>query len=411
MKKYSNIVPEGTKDFLFEECDARRKIEVTLSGLFKEKNYRKVITPNFEFFDVFDRESAGMPLENMYKMTDVHGRLLVLRPDNTMPIARVVATRLSGEMFPIRLYYTQSVFTQNPSLTGRNDEIAQSGIELIGAKGKRADLEVVNTAYEALERCGAPDFRIEIGHAGFFNAILDKMQLNDTVRDDISKLIEAKNYAALNDLLDEIGDNEETRAIKRMPRLFGGVEVLQQAALLYHGKKANEALDYLHTLYRDLCSIGLKHHIAIDLGIVNRSNYYTGIVFRGYIEGSGITVLSGGRYDNLIGEFGFDAAAIGFGVDVNALSQALYQRGESLRPPTPERLVFGADGCEVDAMVHSNNLYGLNLKNEVFVGSSIEEATVYALKQGIRFIDYVEKGKITTLEIAEESVCGQSELH
>lgn len=402
MKKYSKITPEGTKDFLFEECDARRRIEVTLSGLFKEKNYRKVITPTFEFYDVFNRESSGMLPENMYKLTDAHGRLLVLRPDNTMPIARVVATRLNGAMFPIRLYYTQSVFFQNPSLTGRNDELAQTGIELIGAKGKRADLEVLNTAYEALERCGAPDFRIEIGHAGFFHAILDKMQLEDTVRDNICKLTEAKNYAALNDLLDEIGANEETNAIKMLPRLFGGVEVLDQAAKLYSGEKANAALDYLRTLYHDLCSIGLKNNIVIDLGIVNRSNYYTGIVFRGYIEGSGITVLSGGRYDNLIGEFGFDAAAIGFGVDVNALSQAMYQRGEVRRIQMPERLVFGADGSEVEAIVHSNNLYGLNIKNEIYVGSSIEEAAAYALEYEIRFIDFVEGGKITTLEMAED---------
>lgn len=102
MKKYANITPEGTKDFLFEECDARRKIEGTLSTLFKEKNYRKVITPAVEFYDVFNRNSAGMPLETMYKLTDMHGRLLVLRPDNTMPIARVVATRLNNSVFPIR---------------------------------------------------------------------------------------------------------------------------------------------------------------------------------------------------------------------------------------------------------------------------------------------------------------------
>lgn len=400
MKKYSNITPEGTKDFLFEECDARRKIEVTLSGLFKEKNYRKVITPTFEFYDVFNRESSGMMLENMYKLTDVHGRLLVLRPDNTMPIARVVATRLNGATFPIRLYYTQSVYLQNPSLTGRDDEIAQTGIELIGAKGKRADLEVLHTAYEALERCGAPDFRIEIGHAGFFNAILNKMALEEAVKDDICKLIESKNYASLNDLLDSIGNTPETKAIKNLPRLFGGVEVLEQASRLYNGEEAGTALDYLRSLYRDLCTIGLKNNIAIDLGIVNRSNYYTGIVFRGYIEGSGITVLSGGRYDNLIGEFGFDAAAIGFGVDVNALSQAMYQRGEALRPISPQRLVFGADGSEVQALVHSNNLYALNIKNEIYVGNSIEDATKYALQKGIKFMDYVENEKITTLEMA-----------
>lgn len=402
MKNYSKITPEGTKDFLFEECDCRRKVEVTLSTLFKEKNYRKVITPTIEFFDVFKRDSAGMPLESMYKLTDNHGRLLVLRPDNTMPIARMVATRLNPSMYPLRLYYTQSVFVQSPSLSGGNDEIAQSGIELIGAGGMRADLEVLTTAYDSLKKCGVDDFRIEIGHAGFFNSILDKMNLNDDQRDDICKLTESKNYAALNDVLDKIGDSSETRAIKMLPRLFGGVEVIEQAEKLYSGKDANMALEYLKALYLSLTKIGLENEISIDLGIVNRSNYYTGIVFRGYIPGSGATVLSGGRYDNLIAEFGADAPAIGFGVNVNVLSESLDKSGDIIRKKFPQRLVFGADGCETNAIVHSRNLYSLNISNEIFVGATIEDAKKYAIKNGMKYIDFVEENKITTLEMAGE---------
>lgn len=402
MKNYSKITPEGTKDFLFEECDCRRKVEVTLSTLFKEKNYRKVITPTIEFFDVFKRDSAGMPLESMYKLTDNRGRLLVLRPDNTMPIARMVATRLNPSMYPLRLYYTQSVFVQSPRLSGRNDEIAQSGIELIGAGGKRADLEVVTTAYDSLKKCGVNDFRIEIGHAGFFNSILDKMDLTEEQRDDICKLTESKNYASLNDILDSLEDSSETRAIKMLPRLFGGVEVIEQAEKLYNGDEANEALEYLKSLYLSLVEIGLDNEISIDLGIVNRSNYYTGIVFRGYIPGSGVTVLSGGRYDNLIGEFGANAPAIGFGVNVNVLSESIDKMGDVVIRSSFDRLVFGADGCETRAISHSRNLYSLNVSNEIFVGKTIEDAKSYAIKNGMRYIDFVEQNKITTLEMAGE---------
>ena len=106
MKRYSKITPQGSRDYLFEECDDRRRVEHELSVLFKENNYRKVITPAIEYFDVFKSDNVGIESEMMFKMSDSKGRTTVLRPDNTMPIARMVATRLHDEELPVRLYYS-----------------------------------------------------------------------------------------------------------------------------------------------------------------------------------------------------------------------------------------------------------------------------------------------------------------
>ena len=152
MKRYSNITPEGSRDFLFEECDDRRKVERILADLFKENNYRKVITPAIEFFDVFKSDDTGIESEVMYKMSDSKGRTTVLRPDNTMPIARMVATRLKSEDFPVRLYYNQPVFVRSKDLNGRPNEIAQSGVEFIGDGSMEADIEVISMAVESLKR-------------------------------------------------------------------------------------------------------------------------------------------------------------------------------------------------------------------------------------------------------------------
>lgn len=323
MKRYSKLTPEGSRDFLFEECDDRRKVEHILADLFKENSYRKVITPAIEFFDVFDSDNMGIEPEEMYKLSDSKGRTTVLRPDNTMPIARMVATRLSEEDFPVRLYYSQNVYVRSKDLNGRSNEIAQSGVEFIGDGSTKADLEVISMAIESLKRCELNSFKIEIGNAAFFNSILDKMQITSTQKADICKLIEGKNYAALGDLLERIGDTKETRVIRKLPRLFGDVEVIDEAKALYDEPKALEALDYLKSVYCALCDAGLKKYIMLDLGLVNRSNYYTGVIFHGYAEGSGLTVLSGGRYDNLLGEFGMPAPAIGFGVEVTAVCEAM----------------------------------------------------------------------------------------
>lgn len=125
-------------------------------------------------------------------MTDAYGRLLVLRPDSTLPIARIAATRLKGAELPIRLYYNQNVFSRRKKLTGRNDETSQSGIELIGVNGIRADIEVIETAIEALKVCGAPDYKIEIGHAGFFKALCDELSAPQEVKNDINEYMEQK---------------------------------------------------------------------------------------------------------------------------------------------------------------------------------------------------------------------------
>lgn len=332
MKRYAKITPEGSRDFLFEECDDKRKIEIALSSLYKENSYRKVITPAVEFLDVFTSDNMGIELDEMYKFDDSQGRTTVLRPDNTMPIARLVATRLKNDDFPVRLYYNQNVFVRNKKLAGRADEIAQSGIEFIGDGSFDADIEVITMAVEALKRANLKSFKIEIGHAGFFNAILDKMNLSLTERADICKLIEGKNYAALGDLLDKMGNTPETAVLHKLPRLFGGVDVLETAKELYSSYKSNEALKYVKTVYEKLCSLGMQDYIMIDLGLVNRSNYYTGVIFRGYAQGSGVTVLSGGRYDNLISEFGMDAPAIGFAVDVNALCEVMNETINVSRP-------------------------------------------------------------------------------
>ncbi len=323
MKRYSKITPQGSRDYLFEECDDRRKVEHELSVLFKDNNYRKVITPAIEYFDVFKSDNVGIESEMMFKMSDSKGRTTVLRPDNTMPIARMVATRLHNEELPVRLYYSQPVFVRAKDLAGRPSEIAQSGVELIGDGSFDADIEIVKMAVESLKRSNLNSFKLELGNAAFFNVVLGKMDIPQSVRADVVNYIESKNYAALGDLLDKIGDTAETRVIRRLPRLFGGASVIDEAKKLYSDSAFQQALLYLQTVYNRLCDEGLKDYIILDLGLVNRSNYYTGIIFHGYAEGSGISVLSGGRYDNLLGEFGMPAPAIGFAVEVSALCEAM----------------------------------------------------------------------------------------
>jgi ATP phosphoribosyltransferase regulatory subunit HisZ len=157
--------PEGVRDRLFAECTVRRKLESDMIALFTERGYREVATPALEYFNLFARTGHPLPEESLYKLTDREGRLLVLRPDLTLPIARLAATRLAGETLPLRLCAIQSVYRMRSSYTGRPGEWRQGGAELIGASGQETDVEIITLAIDCLCALGIDDFRLEIGHA------------------------------------------------------------------------------------------------------------------------------------------------------------------------------------------------------------------------------------------------------
>ena len=152
MKRNDLITPEGTRDLLFGDCLARRAVENKLSELFTKSGYSEVVTPGIEFYDLFSGSSRHFRQEIMYKLTDSKGRLMVLRPDSTIPIARLVASRLAPAKLPLRLYYSQAIYENNALLKGRSDEVAQAGIELIGGDNtEKADYEAMCLALEALK--------------------------------------------------------------------------------------------------------------------------------------------------------------------------------------------------------------------------------------------------------------------
>ena len=386
MKRYDLITPEGTRDLLFEECLARRTVESRLTDLFRHFGYSEVVTPCMEFYDVFLGTSRMFRQESLYKLTDSKNRLITLRPDNTIPIARLAATRLKESDLPLRLFYDQVVFTNNALLKGKSDEEVQIGIELIGGENtKRADYEALCTAVEALA-CFGKDFRLEIGHIGYFKELIRKLNIDSRTEEEIRLLINAKNYPALNDLLDGIAENEVTATLKKLPGLFGGEDVFDKASKLCSDDNIKAILSDLKKVYSRLSSLGYKDKIIVDLGIVRQTDYYTGIVFKGYLTGIGDSVLKGGRYDRLLGEFGRECPAVGFGVNCDAIATYLCKLGEAPKPKTPDCIVFGEKGYVVEAMAYSQKLVreGLTVENSLF--TTLADTKEYAAAKGIHKI-------------------------
>lgn len=382
MKKYLKMTPEGTKDFLFAECAAMDDVCGRIESVFVTRGFKRVITPGIEFYDLFSLPCSGISLEDMFKTTDNRGRLMVVRPDSTLPIARMVATRLQNNVMPVRLYYKQAVYRNNPTLTGRRNELMQMGVELLGVKGVRADLEIITTAVQALKNV-ASDFRVELGHAEVFDALSDELEINDIEKEKIRLSIEGKNYSALNNLLDRLAPCRAVSAIRSLPSLFGGEEVFEKARKICEGTKAEQALDYLHKIYDSLRALGLGEKLIIDLGLVQRNDYYTGIVFTGYINGIGDAVLSGGRYDALLSEFDAPMGAAGFAIDTDAVTLKTLADAKRSYSDNPAVLIYAKDGFEMQAIELAAKLNGEGKKAQFSVLSTLEETEEFARKRGI----------------------------
>ena len=383
MKNYDLITPEGTKDYLFDESIIIRNVENTLVELFKSCGYSEIITPGLEFYDVFNLNSRYFPQENLYKLTDSKGRLIVVRPDITIPIARVVATRLRDAMLPLKLFYNQTVYRTEPALKGRSDEIVQTGIELIGSQLKMADLEVISTAVTALKSFGM-EFSLEIGNIGIFKELVNKLEVTDNVKENIRCLIETKNFPALNDLLDSLGNNAVIYALKKLPALFGGEEVFEKAEEIMPDENIKKILEDLREIYHDVSRLcGDEGSITVDLGLVNETDYYTDLIIKGYLQGYGDEVLSGGRYDKLISEFGYDVPAIGFAVNVNAVAKLIEKNGIIPAMPKIDAIVYAENGFEVNAMKTAQSLREQGLTVETALFDDIETVRSYAIERQI----------------------------
>jgi len=384
-------LPEGMRDVIFDEAANRRLIEKKLTEVYENAGYGEVITPALEYGEVFSEAVLSMGLKEMYKLSDMSGALTVLRADNTMPMARVAATKLQSEALPLKLYYNQDIYRINSEHSGHRNEIRQSGVEFIGACGKKSDLLIMTRAIEALRTIGL-NFKLEIGHVGYYNAIINSLTLDENEQDRIRELVDSKNTVSLG-----LGAADpRLDKIRRVPLLFGDESVFAEAKALADGnEEALSALNYLKELYDLLEETGLRENVTIDMGIVHSRDYYTGVVFRGYIEGAGEPVLAGGRYDMLLNTFGRSLPATGFAVNVGLVADSVAKAGMSSKEKTPDAIIHFSEKSYVKALKLRESMLADGSICVLSTFDDIAETTAYADECNIKKVIEINGDKVT----------------
>ncbi len=333
--------PEGVRDIYGEEYAKKLTVEDTIRQVFHSYGYRDIQTPTFEFFDVFSREIGTKPSKDLYKFFDKEGNTLVLRPDFTPSIARCAAKYFAEEKEPLRFCYQGNAFSNTSDLQGKLKEMTQMGVELIGDASIEADAEMAAIMVESLLKTGLSEFQVSIGEVEYYKGLCEEAGLSEEMELALREYISSKNYFGAEDFLIRKNVPEGFRSILlRSADLFGGAEILKEAGHSVSNARSLNAIERLKKIYEALCVYGVEKYISFDLGMLSKYKYYTGVIVRAYTYGAGDAIMTGGRYDRLLGHFGKEKPAVGFAIAIDSLMEALSRGRITLIAPPKPSVVF-----------------------------------------------------------------------
>ena len=381
----AGLLPLGLTDMFHKEAAVKTRLEQVLQETFRRWGYQRLIVPSFEYYDSLAIGATPPVRAEMYRFFDREGELLALRPDMTVPAARVVGTRLYDQTPPLRLYYIGNVFRYEEPQAGRRREFTQAGIELIGADTAQADAEVIAVAIAALSALDIADFTIDIGQAAFLKAILSETSLTSDELDLLWEAVDRRNDDDLGRVLHRVGlDGEIARAIRALPHLSGDDAVIHEAWALAPNAQAGQALDRLQEVYDLMRVEGMAEHILLDLAKVHTMAYYSGIIFHAYVAGLGTHLCNGGRYDHLIARFsrtGQGMPAMGFALGVERAMLVTRPHVDT----TADLLMCGCHHPTCHALATQARAQGLCVEVDV-LGRQGEDLVRYGRERGAKRI-------------------------
>ncbi len=417
MKEKLLHTPEGVRDIYNSECATRVALQNKLHHVLEHFGFRDIQTPSFEFFDIFSQERGTVASKDMYKFFDRDGNTLALRPDITPSIARCAAKYYKEETLPIRLCYIGNTFINNTSYQGKLKEVTQLGAELINDDSIEADAEMLALTIECLLQSGLKEFQVEIGDADFFRALIDEAGFDEEETTNLRLLIEKKNLFGVEDIVGAKDLNQELKEILlKLPELFGTLDTLSYAKQLTTNPRAIKAIERLEKLYDILTEYNYERFVSFDLGMLSKYNYYTGIIFKAYTYGTGDVIANGGRYDNLVGQFGKDAPAIGLAIVIDQLMLALSRQKLLVEPEPADTLILyeGAYRKQAISLANHFRMTGMNIILQKSNGvAGLDEYLAYGKRSnagGALYLDSDEEIKVINIGSGDIQVVSIQDL-
>ncbi len=347
--------PKGMKSYLAKSTFEIKKIKENIEKIFSRWGYKEIMTPLMEYYDILKNGIGEKNKQELYKLIDREGNVLALKSEMTAPIARTVANRISEINFPLRYSYFSSVYRYNQEQQGKNREIHQMGVELIGDKKITADAETLILAVEAIKGSGIKDFEMDIGHVKYLEGVFSEFNLDNNEREKIKIYLNKRNVVGLRKYLKTFENN---KILEELLLLRGGEEIFSQVRELTDNKLILKAIENLKEVYEFLKDYGVSKYINFDLSLIRGFNYYTGIVFEAFSKSLGYLICGGGRYDNLIEKFSNKKIpAIGFALGIDRIRLALKNEKIEFEENEGKKLVLFQSENRKSALKYLRNLH------------------------------------------------------
>jgi ATP phosphoribosyltransferase regulatory subunit len=384
-------VPQGYRDLLPPEAGRRAGLAARLRQLWDRWGYREVSTPVLEFFDTFQRGAGPGIQDQLVKIVDGPD-LLALRPEMTVPIARLAATRLLPEAGPpLRLSYVAPVFRVQEPGRGRMREFTQAGVELLGVAGADGDAEVIALAVACLRELGASDVVVHVGHMGFLAEVLG--DLPPAHQEEVRTRLYRREYVGLA----EVVPGAAARLLGSLPDLHGP-DAVDRARALAASPAGQTALDELAEVVDLLQAYGAAGAVEVDLGVVRDFSYYTGVVFEALGPGAPVPVLGGGRYDGLLARFGVDCPASGFALGLE-VAMAL---APAAPPPRCDVLLLADRPSRAKAAALAARLRAAGRRVVMASAAAGPQARALAVREGAEVLAWWEGEDLWVEDVATE---------
>ena len=317
--------PSGALTHVGDAARRRRRVEEAAAGVFRGWGYEEILLPLFDHAAVFARGGGRWSERSSYRFTE-GGDLLALRADFTALAARAAVTRLPRENE--RLFYRGEV-VRRPGRGLGPSALREVGVEHFAA-GPGADLEILLVALEVLERLGVEGLVVTLGHAGFPLGLLDEALAD--APDRAERRAEALRGLWRRDpsrIRDALGAS--AGPLVGALELFGGPEVLREAGTRSLPERAGSAVERLAAITRVLEALGLAPRFRFDLAELRGFDYYTGLIFEVHAPGAGQEIGGGGRYNDLLANFGDARPAVGFSLSVDRIAAIFPESPDSDR--------------------------------------------------------------------------------
>ncbi|MCX8187033.1 MAG: histidine--tRNA ligase [Nitrososphaeria archaeon] len=386
--------PRGMDDLLPREFALKRKIEEVIREVFALYGYLEIETPTLEYYELFAIKSGEEIRQRMFEFEDKAGRKLVLRPEVTASIARLVSTKLKAWPQPIRLGYIADCYRYDEPQWGRRRRFWQGGFELFGSKSPLADAEILQVSHEVFNKIGLKDHFFKVGHVGVLRKILEEFKVDERDQDKILTMLDRKEIDDAINVMRGLGVGEEAvKAIQELITLeeYDHERIFKRASdTLSRWKEAEKCLENLREIIEAAREGGVDSPIIVSPGFARGLEYYDGFIFEQGIPGIHISFNGGGRYDKLVELFGGKPTpAVGCAIGITRIMQYMLDKSIGVPdPPRPKILLAGVSKVSPKYISKvSRNLRDLGVAVEVEVsGKKLPTAIEFAVKNGMRYV-------------------------